>query len=82
VHHDLDVPHGPDQPVVIPDVADEESQGWVVAQFLAHLARATNMRVLTPPSALEGDCAYLGAIAITSARGNVVLAMAKWARGS
>ena len=32
--------------------------------------------------AAKGDCAYLGGIAITSARGNVVLAMAKWVRGS
>jgi coatomer subunit beta len=29
--------------------------------FLQHIAASTNMRVLTPPSALEGDCAYLAA---------------------
>ena len=29
--------------------------------FLEHIVRTTNMRCLTPPSALEGDCGYLAA---------------------
>jgi hypothetical protein len=32
-----------------------------VRAFLDHIAASTNMRVLTPPRALEGDCGYLAA---------------------
>ncbi|KAG2482342.1 hypothetical protein HYH03_018730 [Edaphochlamys debaryana] len=32
-----------------------------VAAFLAHIIATTNMKCLTPPSALEGDCGYLAA---------------------
>ena len=32
-----------------------------VAAFLAHIAASTNMRVLTPPRALDGACGYLAA---------------------
>lgn len=32
-----------------------------VREFLDHIVESTNMRCLTPPSALEGDCGYLAA---------------------
>jgi coatomer subunit beta len=32
-----------------------------VREFLEHIVESTNMRCLTPPSALEGDCGYLAA---------------------
>lgn len=32
-----------------------------VNEFLDHIVATTNMRCLTPPSALEGDCGYLAA---------------------
>ena len=32
-----------------------------VSKFLAHIVASTNMRCLTPPSALHGDCGYLAA---------------------
>ena len=32
-----------------------------VNAFLAHIVASTNMRCLTPPSALHGDCGYLAA---------------------
>jgi coatomer subunit beta len=32
-----------------------------VNQFLEHIVTSTNMRCLTPPSALEGDCGFLAA---------------------
>jgi len=32
-----------------------------VRQFLDHIVASTNMRCLTPPSALEGDCGFLAA---------------------
>ncbi|KAG2433993.1 hypothetical protein HYH02_012454 [Chlamydomonas schloesseri] len=32
-----------------------------VAAFLQHIIATTNMKCLTPPSALEGDCGYLAA---------------------
>ncbi|EFJ42176.1 hypothetical protein VOLCADRAFT_67325 [Volvox carteri f. nagariensis] len=32
-----------------------------VAAFLQHIISTTNMKCLTPPSALEGDCGYLAA---------------------
>ena len=32
-----------------------------VSDFLAHIVSSTNMRCLTPPSALHGDCGYLAA---------------------
>ncbi|MCO5559273.1 hypothetical protein L7F22_012869 [Adiantum nelumboides] len=30
-------------------------------EFLNHIVTSTNMKCLTPPSALEGDCGYLAA---------------------
>lgn len=30
-------------------------------EFLKHVAESTNMKILTPPSAMEGDCGYLAA---------------------
>ena len=32
-----------------------------VREFLDHIVASTNMRCLTPPSALEGDCGFLAA---------------------
>lgn len=32
-----------------------------VTQFLAHIISSTNMRCLTPPSALREDCGFLAA---------------------
>jgi len=32
-----------------------------VREFLAHIVASTNMKCLTPPSALEGECGYLAA---------------------
>lgn len=32
-----------------------------VRAFLDHIIKSTNMKCLTPPNALEGDCGYLAA---------------------
>jgi coatomer subunit beta len=32
-----------------------------VREFLDHIVASTNMRCLTPPSALEGECGFLAA---------------------
>ncbi len=48
------------RPLSPPQVAINTSITDCVA-FLQHIAASTNMRVLTPPSALEGECAYLAA---------------------
>ena len=32
-----------------------------VGAFLQHIVASTNMRCLTPPAALDGDCGFLAA---------------------
>jgi coatomer subunit beta len=43
-----------------PQVAVNTSIGEVGA-FLQHIVASTNMRCLTPPAALDGDCGFLAA---------------------
>lgn len=49
-----------------------------VNKFMEHIMASTNMKCLTPPSALSGDCGYLAANLYAKVCGQAGMPLAHW----